>query len=416
MVRSASIALPRLAHQIKKFVLYRLAFLLRSVRIEVISFAARKRERMSSIDALPKYLLLAQELEDRIRAGDWAAGKIPTVRGIAERHDVSIVTASRALQVLRDKGLVRTIERSGCYLVPPTPVGPERWALCLRITPGPFQQASAAVSSTGFEAVARQGKAAFVTDAFDLRDGTSEEDLNRQARAAVAASLRGVFLLPSRVSKEFMQLDEWLLSACRAHGLPVVLIERNLRGVDRPLECDLVCSDDVEGGRLCTRHMLEGGRRRIAFVIGSPTSSHRDRLAGYLYALHAAGAAAVPFVLEQPADLPTKEAYARLTDRLLKHRANGVVCYQDYTAIGIILELLRRGLGVPRDLAVAGFDNLPIGDTFSIGVTTYAFPSEGVAAQALRVMEQRIKEPDAPPVKVIVPGRLIVRDSTGPAC
>src|SRR5262249_2961458 len=163
------------------------------------------------------YLVLAQELEGRIRAGDWAAGKIPTVRGIAERHDVSIVTASRALQVLRDKGLVRTVERSGCYLVPPAPAGPERWACCLRITAGPFQQASAAVSATGFEAVARQGKAVFVTDAFDLRDGTNEEELNRQAHAAAAAGLRGVFLMPSRVSEEFMQLDEWLLSACRAN-------------------------------------------------------------------------------------------------------------------------------------------------------------------------------------------------------
>jgi LacI family transcriptional regulator len=367
---------------------------------------------MSSVDTVPKYLLLAQELETHIRAGAWSAGKVPTVRDIAKRHEVSIVTASRALQVLRDKGLVHIVERSGCYVVPPAP---QRWALCLRITPGPFQQASAAVTSMGFETVARQGEAVFVADAFDLREGLSAADLDRQARDAVAAGLGGLFLLPSRVSEEAMQLDEQLLRACRANRLPVVLVERNLRGLDRPLEHDLVCSDDVEGGRVCTRHLLEGGRRRIAFMIGSPTSSHRDRLAGYLYALHAAGATAAPLVLEQPADTPTKKAYARLTDHLLKHRADGAVCYQDYTAIGIILELLRRGLSVPRDIAVTGFDNLPIGDTFSVGVTTYAFPSEKIAARALRVMQERIQFPDAPLVKVVVPGQLIVRDSSGPA-
>lgn len=109
---------------------------------------------------------------------------------------------------------------------------------------------------------------------------------------------------------------------------------------------------------------------------------------------------------------PAKEVYGGLTDHLLKHGADGVVCYEYYTAVGIILELLRRGLAEPRDVAVVGFDNLPIGDTFSIGMTTYAFPSEEIAARALSVMQQRIKEPDAPPVKVVVPGRLIVREST----
>ena len=367
---------------------------------------------MSTTNALPKYLLLAQELEGRIRDGDWAAGKVPTVRSIAQQHEVSIVTSSRALQVLRDKGLVNTVERSGCYLASPTQ---QRWALCLRITPGPFQQASTAVNSTGFEALAQRGQATFITDAFNLRDDIRDAELNRQARDAVASGLGGLFLLPARVSEEAMRLDERLLNACRDNGLPVVLVERNLRGVDRPLDCDLVCSDDMEGGRVCTQHLLQGGRRRIAFVLGSPTSSHRDRLAGYLYALHSSGATTTPFVLEQPADMPTREAYACLADRLVKHRADGVVCYQDYTAIGIILEFLRRGLAVPRDIAVAGFDNLPIGDTFSIGVTTYAFPSEGVAANALRVMRERIETPEAPPVKVVVAGSLIVRDSSGPA-
>jgi LacI family transcriptional regulator len=367
---------------------------------------------MSSVEVLPKYLVLSQKLETLIRAGTLNNGKVPTVRDIAQRHGVSIVTASRALQVLRDKGLVHTIERSGCYLAPPAP---SRWALCLRIAPGPFQQASTAVNRTGFEALANREKVTFVTDAFDLRDDVGEEELQRQAQAARTAGLGGVFLLPSRVSEAAMQFDERLLHACRCNDLPIVLLERDLRGLDRTLEYDLVASDDMEGGRLCTRHLLDGGRRRIAFILGSPTSSHRDRVAGYLYALHTAGPSFAPLVLEQPPEMPTKQAYARLTDHLLKHRADGVVCYQDYTAIGIILEVLRRGLAVPRDMAVVGFDNLPIGDTFSIGVSTYAFPSEKVATYALRIMQERIRFPDSPPAKVVIPGQLIVRDSSRPA-
>ena len=52
---------------------------------------------------------------------------------------------------------------------------------------------------------------------------------------------------------------------------------------------------------------------------------------------------------------------------------------------------------------------------FTIGVTTYAYPSEGVAEQAVRLMRERLRDPDRPPIKVVVPGRLIVRESTGGA-
>ena len=79
------------------------------------------------------------------------------------------------------------------------------------------------------------------------------------------------------------------------------------------------------------------------------------------------------------------------------------------------VELLTRGLSVPGDVAVAGFDDLPIGNSFTIGVTSYAYPAEGMAEQAVRLARERRQDFTRPPIKVVVPGRLIVRESTAGA-
>lgn len=369
---------------------------------------------MSSL-SIPKYLQLAQHLEADILAGRWEKGKLPSVRGIAEEHNVSVVTASRALQILRDKRLINTVDRSGCYLVPLRVNQAECWALCLRVTPGSWFQAVASLTRDGFETVARQQGLALDTTTFVVREGMTEREYLRQARTARDAGVAGLFVLPSRFCEASARQDELLLHACRNQGLPVVLIERNLRGHDRPLEYDLVSCDDMAGAAACTRHLLTLGRRRIAFVTGSPTSSHNGRIAGYLYGLFrgaAPGQRLEPTVLEQRAGLPSKEAFQELVEQLLHIQADGVVCYQDYTAVGIILELLTRGVRVPRDVAVTGFDDLPVGNSFAIGVTTYAYPSEGIARQAFRVMRERVKSSAEAPAKVIVAGRLIVRESS----
>ena len=232
----------------------------------------------------------------------------------------------------------------------------------------------------------------------------------------------GVFFLPSRYSEEEMRLDERFLAACRAESVPVVLLERNLRGHNRELEHDLVAVDDLDGAARGTRHLLDLGRQRVAVVVASPTSSHNDRVAGYLYTLHAAaldaGRRAVdlkPTVLYQSHDLPTRDAYAKLADQVRKLRLDGVVCYEDYTAMGLIIELLARGAKVPDDVAVVGSDDLPIGNLFTVGLTTYTYPSEAMAEQAVRLMRERQKDPGRRPLKVVVPGRLIVRESSAGA-
>ena len=312
------------------------------------------------------------------------------------------------------------MQRSGCYRVPAASA--DRWALVLRLTPGPWQKATLGLSRFGFEALSRREPMHLEPDAIPLALGMSDAEVRAHVRAAKDAGVGGAFFLPSRYSEEEMRLDERFLAACRAEAVPVVLLERNLRGHNRELEHDLVAVDDLDGAARGTRHLLDLGRQRVAVVVASPTSSHNDRVAGYLYTLHAAaldaGRRAVelkPTVLYQSHDLPTRDAYSKLADQVRKLRLDGVVCYHDYTAMGLIIELLARGTKVPDDVAVVGSDDLPIGNLFTVGLTTYTYPSEAMAEQAVRLMRERQKDPGRRPLKVVVPGRLIVRESSAGA-
>jgi LacI family transcriptional regulator len=372
---------------------------------------------MSHVPVVPKYVEVAASLEQQIREGQWDGGKMPSVRGIAEQHRVSVVTASRAIQILRDKGLIQTIHRSGCFRVPPPTA--ERWALVLRLTPGAWQKATISQSRSGFEALARREPMHLEPELIQLSLNLSDFEIGESIRRAKARGVRGVFFLPSRHHDDEMRLDERFLAACDAESLPVVLLERNLRGYHRELTHDLVAVDDLDGATRSTRHLLELGRKRIGLIVASPTSSHNDRIAGYLYALHVAALESdrpthdlKPTVLYQSHDIPSREAYAKLADQVKKLKLDGVICYQDYTAMGLIIELLARGARVPDDVAVVGSDDLAIGNLFTIGITTYAYPSEAMAEQAVRLMRERLKDRYRRPLKVVVPGQLIIREST----
>ncbi|QDU22603.1 HTH-type transcriptional regulator GalR [Urbifossiella limnaea] len=361
----------------------------------------------ASTAATPKYLDVSESLEAEVQTGRWDGGKMPSVRWVARHYRVSAVTASRALQVLRDKGLVRTVERSGSFRQPPASA--DRWALVLRTTAGPWQADTRTLARAGFEAVARRRPMHLEPDLFPA--GFAADDVPALTRQAKERGVRGVFLLPSRACAAEMATDEALLAACQAEGLAVVLLERNLRGDDRVLSADLVAVDDVAGAACATRHLLEGGRTRVAVVVASPTSSHYDRVAGYLVALHAAGPGFEPVVIRQPDGLAPEEAALKLADEVTARGLDGVVCYADYAAAGLIAELTARGRAVPRDVAVVGFDDLPAGSG-AVGVTSYAYPAEAMAEQAVRLMAERLANPGRPAVKVQVPGRLVVRGSS----
>ncbi len=369
----------------------------------------------------PKYIQVAQDIENRIRSGLWDNRKVPSLRVIAREHGVSIVTAARAIQVCCSKGLIRRKENSrGYQTVSTRRLTREKWGLCLRVTSGEWQQLNSAVSRLGFETVAGEEGVEFF-ETFDLGSGVNRKDMQEQIRNAKADGVAGMFFLPSRSSETEAAQDEKFLESCVAENLPVVLLERNLRGHSRKLEHDLVAVDDLDGGIRTTEHLLDIGRKHIAIVVASPTSSHDERVAGYLHQLRVtqiaegpSGAVLEPLVLQQPRGLVGKSCERWLADELTSRHIDGVICYQDAFAIGLIVELFSRGLRVPDDIAVVGFDNLPIGDLFTVGVTTYAYPGAGIVRNALRILRQRMDNPNGQIVKVTIAGELIVRESSVP--
>src|SRR5262245_12252127 len=129
---------------------------------------------------LPKYMEISQEIEAQIKSGALAEGRMPSVRYIADEHGVSIVTAARALRVLGDRGLIRTVERSGCFVTTPTEMAKERWALCQRVTFGPWQRLAASLFEQGFEQVASQQGTLVSRDVLILHEETSQRSLRRQ--------------------------------------------------------------------------------------------------------------------------------------------------------------------------------------------------------------------------------------------
>jgi len=360
---------------------------------------------------IPKYLEIAHAIEAKFLRENGSGDRLPTVRGIAEEHHVSIVTASRALQVLRDKGVIHTVERSGNFLASKATPIVESWALIQNLTPGPWRQATISMTQVPFERFAERDGFRLFTD-FPIGDRFwTNDELAKLLRTAIIANVAGVVLLPSRVSEESANLDERVIELCKKEGLPVVLIERNLRGDLRPLTLDLVAGDDFDGSQLLTRHLLDQGRKRIAFVTGSPTSTHNNRLAGYLFTMSRI-ADAKPLIIYEPGGMPTKRAYREVAEQLMSEKIEGVVCYQDYTAVGVIMELMSRRVRVPQEMAVVGFDNLPIGDSFAVGVTTYSLPAERIAREAIARLRHRVLHPDASPIRIVVPGEMIIRESS----
>jgi LacI family repressor for deo operon, udp, cdd, tsx, nupC, and nupG len=178
-----------------------------------------------------------------------------------------------------------------------------------------------------------------------------------------------------------------------------------------------VTIDNAAAAQDAIVHLLQLGHRRIAHIAGRARSNVAlQRTRGYRLALEAAGIASDEQLIV-PGDFSVAAGEAGM-HRLLELRArpSAVFCANDEMAVGAIRAARTRGLQVPRDLSVMGFDDVPVAAAYDPPLTTIQQPRHemGRAAAALlidQLARKRATSGDAP----YLPHRLVVRGSTGPA-
>ena len=193
------------------------------------------------------------------------------------------------------------------------------------------------------------------------------------------------------------------------HGIAVVELDRQLAKV----ECDGVVIDNHRGARDATTHLLDLGHRRIGLLVAKTEwTSDSGRLRGYRAAHRAAGVAVDPRLVVRVA--PDARAPSEQIEQLLDERptaifaANNVLTEQAWRAIR------RRGLKLPRDVSLIGFDDVPWMEMVEPAISVVAQPTVELGRAAARLLLLRAQDPSRRPVTKCLQPAVVVRGSTAP--
>ncbi|HWL02178.1 MAG TPA: LacI family DNA-binding transcriptional regulator [Microbacteriaceae bacterium] len=217
---------------------------------------------------------------------------------------------------------------------------------------------------------------------------------------------------PVGVILVFSELPASMRSALETRGIPFVIIDP---AGDPPVAVPSVASANWNGGLAATRHLIDLGHTRIAVITGPDDMmcSHA-RLDGYRSAMTAAG-------------LPIDEALIRFGDFHLEggvgHAAalldlpeppTAIFAGSDLQALGVYDVARHRGIRVPEDLSVVGYDDIPLAEWVSPRMTTVLQPLEEMGREAARLAIRLADGPIVPTPRIELATRLVVRESTAP--
>ena len=329
----------------------------------------------------------------------------PTIQGVADRAGVSIATVSRVFadpQAVSDTLRLRVEEAARTLNYRPS-----RAARSLRA--GTSQSVGVVIpdlENPFFTAVVRGIEVVLRAAGYTLLLANSDEDAAREREVLQtlrADGVDGIILVPINPARDAYR-------EVLAPPLQVVAVDRSPANF-RP---DLVTVDNVEGTRRGVEHLFGLGHREVALLAGPLRhSTAKERERGYHEALRAAGRPLRPDLVHY-GDFREGGGYEGMKALMaLPKRPTAVFVTNNLMTLGAFRALHEAGIGIPDELALVGFDDMPWATSLNPPLTAVSQPSQEIGSSAADLLLDRIARPDRAIRHMILETTLVVRASCG---
>jgi LacI family transcriptional regulator len=306
-----------------------------------------------------------------------------TIRDVAKKAGVSVATVSHVINGTRkvapetEARVRRAMEELGYQ--------PNAIAQSLRKrTTYAIGILVSDITNPFFATLVRGAEDAALEAGYSVIVCNSDEDPQKEdmyIRALWRRRIDGMLIAPTRdgTSSALQELVQ--------RKLPFVFVDRKAKGI----EADAVLSDNIGGAYLATKHLIERGHKRIGIVLGIPgATTTEERLLGYRQALEEAG---IPF----SEDLVVwggyrmeggRKACAQLLS--LSDPPTAIFSTNNLMTVGVLQELSHRGIKIPEEVAVVGFDDLEWAEIVHPPLTVVAQRPYEIGYQAFKILLERL--------------------------
>ncbi len=352
-----------------------------------------------------KYYILMEALKQEIMEGKICPGdRIPSENELAQQYSISRHTVRKALSILENEGLIGAEHGRGTFCTDGFQNKSNSHNIAVITTyisdyifPRLIQGMDNVLTDNGYSIILKN-------------TGNSQKNEARALQDILTKNIDGLIIEPSK--SEIYCRHMSLYEKFDAMNVPYVFIQGTYPQMkDKPN----VLLDDVEGGYLLTRYLIELGHKHIVGIFKIDDVQGTGRYKGYIKALNESG---IPYDPEKVIMFHTEDREkkpAAMMDNFICQGIpmDGIVCYNDQTALEVIQVLQKKGIRVPEDVSITGYDNSFIAMSGSIKLTTVSHPKEKLGEMAAELLLEKIRgveDKDSKVQRVVVP-ELVIRES-----
>lgn len=355
-----------------------------------------------------KQLTIYETLKAAIISGGYIQGALlPAEETLAKQYSVSRPTVAKVYNQLQDQGYIKKTRGFGSQVM--YNQAKRTYTIGL-LFPGAGESEIFTTINDELLQLANNQSFRFLWEGATANDAAIRRaQIEGYCNSYIEQKVDAILFSPLERLPDADAVNLRILERINAAKIPLVLVDRGIRGLVATGTYDLVWMDNFAAGGALAEHLIRQGCERILFFHRPDSANSVDlRLAGVRDTVLNQQ---LPFTAEQvicgdPADLDTISKIPMLPGK------TGIVCANDSTAAVLLATLEMIRLRVQSDYLVCGFDNMKYAQYLKYPLTTYTQPCAAMASVSMELALRRISNPALLPIAVTIGGQLIERAST----